>query len=98
LVQIGLYGDREGRRIHLYFVRQFSDELAHDVPERDEQFAHLICELIFRAESAPITQLEIWSQDCASLASFVDRVEGDPTFQALMNARPAASEIYWEEC
>lgn len=99
LVQIGAYDDPEGLRIHLYLVRQFSDELAHDLPEHDEQIAHLVCDLIFPVASARITdELELWSQDYRSHAAFVDAVESDFIFQLLMNAEPTSSRVYWEEC
>lgn len=100
LVQVGAYDDGvDGKQIHLYLVRQFSDELAHDLPEHDEQIAHLVCDLAFPAASTRIKQVhEIWSQDYRSHAAFVDAVESDTVFQALMNAEPISSRIYWEEC
>lgn len=98
LVQIGAYIDGDGPRIHLYFVRQFSDELAHDLPERDRQIAHLVCDLVFRAASPRDMGLhELWSQDYYSHSAFIDAVESDPDFQALMNAEPISSRIFWEE-
>ena len=98
LVQLGAYAETEGQRIHLYLVRQFSDELAHDLPEHDEQFAHLVCDLAFRAECAHVARVrELWSQDYDSRAAFIDAVESDTAFQALMNAEPISSRIYWEQ-
>ena len=98
LVQMGAYIDPEGPRIHLYLVRQFSDELAHDLPERDEQLAHLVCEIVFPASSPRALRLrELWSQDYRSHAAFIDAVESDPAFQRLMNAEPISSRVYWEE-
>jgi hypothetical protein len=99
LVQIGSYIDPEGPRIHLYLVRQFSDELAHDLPERDEQVAHLVCDLVFPAASPRAVRFhELWSQDFRSHSAFIDAVESDSAFQKLMNAEPVASTIFWEEC
>ena len=99
LVQMGAYIDAEGPRIHLYLVRQFSDELAHDLPECDEQLAHLVCDLIFPAASPRAIRFhELWSQDFPSHAAFIDAVESDPVFQSLMNTEPTSSRIYWEEC
>ena len=99
LVQMGAYIDAEGPRIHLYLVRQFSDELAHDLPECDEQLAHLVCDLVFPAASPRAIHFhELWSQDFHSHAAFIDAVESDPVFQSLMNTEPTSSKIYWEEC
>jgi hypothetical protein len=99
LVQVGAYDDGvEGERIHLYLVRQFSNELAHDLPEHDKQIARIVCDLAFPTACARIEQVhEIWSQDYRSRAAFVDAVEGDTVFQRLMNAEPVSSRIYWEE-
>ena len=99
LVQMGAYIDVEGPRIHLYLVRQFSDELAHDLPEHDEQLAHLVCDLAFPASSPrDIRFHELWSQDSHSHSAFIDAVETDPVFQSLMNTEPTSSRIFWEEC
>jgi hypothetical protein len=99
LVQMGAYIDAEGPRIHLYLVRQFSDELAHDFPESDRQLAHLVCDLVFPAASPREMRFrELWSQDYRSHSAFIDAVEGDPAFQSLMNAEPISSTIFWEEC
>jgi hypothetical protein len=99
LVQMGAYLEADGPRIHLYFVRQFSDELAHDLPERDKQFAHLVCDLAFTAASPRDMRFrELWSQDYLSHSAFIDAVESDPAFQKLMNAEPISSAIFWEEC
>ena len=82
----------------LYLVRQFSDELAHDLPERDEQLAQLVCDIVFPAASPRVLRLhELWSQDHRSHAAFIDAVESDPAFQHLMNAEPISSRDYWEE-
>jgi hypothetical protein len=98
LVQMGAYIDAGGPRIHLYFVRQFSDELAHDFPESDRQLAHLVCDLVFPAASPCDMRLhELWSQDYHSRSAFMDAVESDPEFQALMNAEPISSRVLWEE-
>lgn len=97
LVQMGAYIDTEGPRIHLYLVRQFSDELAHYLPERDEQLAHLVCDIAFPAPSPRVLKLvEFWSQDYTSHACFIDAVESNSTFQALMNSEPVSSRVYWE--
>lgn len=99
LVQMGAYIDPEGPRIHLYLVRQFSDELAHDLPERDEQLAHLVCDLVFPAASPRAIRFhELWSQDFRSHSAFIDAVETDPVFQSLMNTEPTSSRIFWEDC
>lgn len=100
LVQVGAYYDsEEGKRIHLYMVRQFSDELAHDLPEHDEQVAHLVCDLSFPAECTRVARVrELWSQDFPSHAAFIDAVETDSVFQSLMNAEPISSRVFWEEC
>lgn len=97
LVQMGSYIDADGPRIHLYLVRQFSDELAHDYPERDAQLAHLVCDLVFPAASPRDMQLrELWSQDFYSYPAFIDAVESDPSFQRLMNTEPISSSVFWE--
>lgn len=98
LVQVGSYDDSEGPRIHLYLVRQFSDELAHDLPEHDEQYGHLVCDLAFPAGCTHIDHVhELWSQDFRTQTAFIDAVETDSVFQALMNAEPISSRVYWEE-
>jgi hypothetical protein len=98
LVQMGAYIDADGPRIHLYFVRQFSDELAHELPERDEQLAHLVCDIVFPAASPRAMRYhELWSQDFRSHSAFIDAVERDSAFQKLMNAEPVSSRVFWEE-
>ena len=75
------------------------DELAHDFPESDRQLAHLVCDLVFPAASPREMRFrELWSQDYHSHSAFIDAVEGEPAFQALMNAEPISSAIFWEEC
>ena len=63
------------------------------------QIAHLVCDLAFPVGCVRIARVrELWSQDFHSHASFIDAVETDPAFQALMNAEPISSRVYWEEC
>ena len=98
LVQIGSYPDPVGYRIHLYFVRQFSDVLAHDSAAHDKQFAHLVCDLAFADRIARIRKdREWWSQDFRARGAFIDAVETDPIFQALMSGEPLETGVYWEQ-
>jgi hypothetical protein len=94
LVQYGVYEDGGGvDSAHLYFVREFSDGEDDD----GGPATHLVCDLTFDVAALPTPGAEFWTQDAATFSAFVDRVEADPGFQALMNARPVASSVYVEE-
>jgi hypothetical protein len=98
LVQMGAYIEPEGPRIHLSLVLQCSDEQAHDLPERDERLAHLVCDIVLPAASPRALRLRgLWSQDYRSHAAFIDAVESDPAFQRWMHAEPISSRVYGED-
>ena len=40
---------------------------------------------------------EYWTQDAPTLEAFIDRVQEDKGFQALMGAWPVVSSVYVEE-
>lgn len=93
VVQYGTYEDVAGvDSVHLYLAREFSDD-----GDDSEPATHLVCDLTFDAGALPTLAAEFWTQDGPNFVSFIDRVESDPGFQALMNARPVASSVYVEE-
>lgn len=93
VVQYGIYEDATGVDLaYLYLAREFSDDSNDGEPA-----THLVCELTFEATALPVPAGEFWTQDASSFSAFVDRVEADPGFQTLMNARPVASSVYLEE-
>ena len=99
VAQYGVYLDADGaERAHLYLAREFS------TPEGQEgggalPVTHVVCDLAFEPGALPrAARGEFWTQDAPTLEAFVDHVEADAGFQALMGARPLNSSVYVEEC
>ena len=75
--------------------------LLHQVlsPEADrlEPVGGVVCEFTFPVRGAPLSEWEAWSFDSSTFERFVDLVEQYPAFARLMNERPVATSVYWED-
>lgn len=77
-----------------FFVRQFSQR---DGPD-DAPVGRVIIELDYDPSAIkPAVPVETWTLDYATLSEFASVVEGLPQFQAALNARPRATDVYREE-
>jgi hypothetical protein len=83
-----------GEDFYLSFVRQFSRwEGKEDAPLR-----RVVVDFRFDAGAFnDQARAEVWTHDFPTLAEFASVVEGMPQFQAAINARPRATDIWSEE-
>jgi hypothetical protein len=78
--------------VRMYLLRQVLAPQA----DRLEPVGGVVCEFTFSARRAP-AEWEAWSFDSSTFERFVDLVEQDPTFARLLNERPIATSVYWED-
>lgn len=92
-VSVQITPDEAAETTTLVFLRQES-ELRDD---RLEPTGGVVCELTFAGTPSGVRQWEAWSFDAPSLDRFVDLVEEDSGFQALVVRPVLRSDVYWEE-
>ena len=81
----------EDERPSMFLVRQFTQR-ATDA--EDVLLGRLIVE--FQYDKGECQEQEIWTLDFPSLEEWASVVEGEPTFQALVNLAPKATEVYYD--
>ena len=79
--------------VRMYLLQQVLSPEA----DRLEPVGGVVCELTFPARRAPTSEWEAWSFDSSTFEGFVDLVEQHPAFARLMNERPVATSVYWED-
>lgn len=90
-VQLSVSSDTQS----LHLIRQLSrwnhDQADDDAPD-DEVIWMITVEFFYKsARLANSPELDIWSMDFRMLEEFASVVEGEPSFQAAMAARPFAT-------
>ncbi len=89
-VQFQLEGDGPS----MFFVRQFTQRATSSDDAEDVLLGRLIVE--FRYPAHQLQEQEIWTLDYPSLEEWASVVEGEPTFQTLVNLTPTATEVYYD--
>lgn len=90
-VQITTIGRSDA--VRMYFLRQVLSQKG----DRLEPVGGVVCEFTFPARESPPSEWEAWSFDSSTFERFVDLVEQHPAFARLMNQRPVATSVYWED-
>ena len=81
-----------------HFFVEFIRQCSVTEEEEDTPVAGVGIELIYDLKSLPVTDdRQVWSHEYDSLAAFAAYVESLPEFQAAMNARPTATELWLRE-
>ena len=94
LFETGIYDFTGERKYYINLVCQF--EISDGEGEFDH-FEQLHCELTCAPEASLSDKDAIlWSFDYESADAFLDAVEALPAFQAAMQQRPLAMEVYYE--
>ena len=79
--------------VRLYFLRQVSERAGGWL----DPVGGVVCEYSFASRTEPPSDWEEWSFDHPTFDHFVDVVEQHADFAMLMNERPAATNVYWED-
>ncbi len=78
----------------MFFVRQFTHRADNTTDAKDVLLGRLIVEFQYEARECP--EQEIWTLDYPSLEEWASVVEGEPTFQTLINLAPKATDVYYD--
>ena len=78
----------------LFFVRQFTQRQNRRANSADVLVGRLIVE--FHYEFRALADQEIWTLDYPTLEEWASVVEGAAWFQALINQKPAFTDVYYD--
>jgi hypothetical protein len=90
-VQIAPVGRSDA--VRMYFLQQVLSPEGN----RLKPTGGVVCEFTFPARGTRTDEWEAWSFDSSTFERFVDLVEQHPAFARLMNERPVATSVYWED-